>query len=322
VLTRNLYVGADLQPVFEATTLEALVKAVGALFARVQATDFPERAKALADEIAAIDAHIVGLQEVSFWRSQTPADPSKEATDIEYDFRAILLSELAARGKSYNAVVTVQNADAEAPGLTATGLKDFRITDRDVILVRTDLPKNVFSFDDPESHNFDKWRTISLAGTNINILRGWTKVDVRLHGETIRIVNTHLEPDDPDIQEEQRAELVSKPLNTDLPTVLLGDLNSPAPDGSTYKQLIEDEEFVDAWTTTRPNDAGFTWGHAADLRNPEPTLTKRIDFVLTRGGITALSANRVGHEPKNRTPSGLWPSDHAGVWAVLQLKDA
>ena len=79
--------------------------------------------------------------------------------------------------------------------------------------------------------------------------------------------------------------------------------------------------FVDAWTTTNGDDAGFTWGHAADLRNPEPTLTERIDFVLTRGGITASSANRVGHEREDRTPSGLWPSDHAGVWALLQLKD-
>jgi hypothetical protein len=321
VLTRNLYVGADLQPVFEATSPEALVQAVGALFARVQATNFPERAKALADEIAAIDAHIVSLQEVSLWRSRTPADPSKEATNIEYDFRAILLSELAARGKSYDAVVTLQNADAEAPGLTATGLKDFRITDRDAILVRTDLPKNVFSVDDPESDNFGKWRTISLAGTTIDILRGWTKVDVSLHGETIRIVNTHLEPDDLEIQEKQRAELVGNPLNTDLATVLLGDLNSPAPDGSTYKQML-DAGFVDAWTTTGDNDAGFTWGHAADLRNPEPTLSERIDFVLTRGGITASSANRVGHELEDRTPSGLWPSDHAGVWAVLRLQDA
>jgi hypothetical protein len=321
VLTRNLYLGADLAPVFRAGSPRELVAAVGQLFAMVQATNFPERAKALADEIVSIDAHIVGLQEVTRWRSG-PADsvPLNAETD-EYNFLAILLGELTARGKSYDAVVTVQNADVEAPGLTATGLKDFRITDHDAILVRTDLPKNVFSVDDAESDNFDDSRTISLAGTNINILRGWTKVDVRLHGETIRVVNTHLEPDDPEIQEKQRAELVDNPLNTDLPTVLLGDLNSPAPDGSTYKQLL-DAGFVDAWTTTRGNDPGFTWGHDADLRNPEPTLKERIDFVLTRGGITASSANRVGHEPEDRTPSGLWPSDHAGVWAVLRLKDA
>jgi hypothetical protein len=44
--------------------------------------------------------------------------------------------------------------------------------------------------------------------------------------------------------------------------------------------------------------------------------------VLTRGGIRASSTNRVGHELEDRTPSGLWPSDHVGVWAVLHLENA
>ena len=250
--------------------------------------------------------------------------PDPAETDIEYDFRAILLKELAARGKSYDAVVTLQNADAASPGLTTTGqIQDFRITDRDVILARTDLPKNVFSVDDPEFRQLRQSETISLAGTDIHVLRGWTKVDVSLQGQTIRIVNTHLEPDDPAIQEKQRAELVSVPLNTTCPpcfwetSILLRRTGAP-----TKADRQAGAGFEDAWTTTRGNDAGFTWGHAADLRNPEPTLTERIDFVLTRGGITASSTNRVGHEPEDRTPSGLWPSDHAGVWAVLHLKDA
>ena len=89
--------------------------------------------------------------------------------------------------------------------------------------------------------------------------------------------------------------MVNGPLsNSSLPTVLLGDLNSPAPAGSTYTAMLA-AGFEDAWISTGGDDAGFTWGHAADLRNPEPTLTHRIDFVLMRGGITAASSNRVGH---------------------------
>jgi endonuclease/exonuclease/phosphatase family metal-dependent hydrolase len=135
-------------------------------------------------------------------------------------------------------------------------------------------------------------------------------------------VNTHLEPFDLGIQVAQAKELLAviDELNTGSPTVLLGDLNSAAPNGETYDNILK-AEFIDAWSSKRGDDAGFTFGHAEDLRNPKPTLTERIDYVLTRGNITASSANRVGHELEDRTPSGLWPSDHVGVWAVLQLED-
>jgi len=326
VLTRNLYFGADLQPIFQATSFLDLLTRVATAFAVVRATNFPERAKAIADEIAATDAHLVGLQEVALWRTGTPVDPARwapgtPAETVEYDFLAILLDELAARGKAYAVVAKVENIDAQAPGVTNTGMvQDVRLTDHDVMLARTDLPKNVFKVGGAASGNFTAKVTSSLLGMPLETKSGWTRVDVHLHGKAVRVVETHLEPFDLGIQEQQRAELVRGPLRASLPTVLVGDLNSPAPDGSTYQKML-DEGFADAWVATNGDDPGFTWGHAADLRNPEPTLTVRIDYVLTRGGITASSANRVGHEPEDRTPSGLWPSDHAGVWAVLHLKN-
>lgn len=324
VLTRNLYFGADLQPIFQAVSFPDLLTKVAQAFAMVQATDFPERAKVLADEIADATPHVVGLQEVTIWRTGTPVNvadwtPGLPAETVEYDFLAILLDELAARGKAYAVVARVENVDAQAPGFTAAGLaQDIRITDHDVILARTDLPKHVFEVGAAASGNFTAKVTGSLLGLPVDVKSGWTNVDVSLHGRRVRIVETHLEPFDLAIQERQRVELVGGPLATAAPTVLMGDLNSPADRGSTYQEMLA-EGFEDAWSATRRNDAGFTWGHAADLRNPEPTLTERIDFVLTRGGLTASSANRVGHELEDRTPSGLWPSDHAGVWAVLHL---
>jgi endonuclease/exonuclease/phosphatase family metal-dependent hydrolase len=217
----------------------------------------------------------------------------------------------------------VQNVDAQAPGFTDAGLvQDIRLTDHDVMLARTDLPENVFKIGGGASGHFTAKVTSSLLGMPIETKSGWTRVDVHVRGRAVRVVETHLEPFDLDIQERQWVELVRGPLVTSVPTVLVGDLNSPADRGSTYQKLLAEEGFVDAWTSTRGDDAGFTWGHAADLRNPEPTLTERIDYVLTRGGITASSTNRVGHEREDRTPSGLWPSDHVGVWAVLHLTDA
>ncbi|MFI1650409.1 hypothetical protein ACH4XT_26165 [Streptomyces avidinii] len=42
--------------------------------------------------------------------------------------------------------------------------------------------------------------------------------------------------------------------------------------------------------------------------------------MLFRGKVNALSTNRVGEAQADRTPSGLWPSDHAGVSGVLRLR--
>ena len=46
-------------------------------------------------------------------------------------------------------------------------------------------------------------------------------------------------------------------------------------------------------------------------------LTQRIDVVLVRGGLTAGGAALVGDDKKDRTASGLWPSDHDGVVATV-----
>lgn len=327
VMTRNLYLGADLGPVLRATTADGLVAAATQVFAMVQATNFPERAKALAAEIAAVHPHIVGVQEATLWRGQTPADfsPRPNAQDIDYDFLATLLAELAKQGTHYHAVATVQNADAEVPRAVAGGLRDTRYTDRDVLLARTDLPSHVFSVGNVQSANFAA--TLRLPNPVIGVVtipRGWTAVDVTLQERTVRVVSTHLEPLHPGIQGAQGNELLRGPLQTSLPVVLVGDLNSDATgsgtsgehDTPTYKTMIE-AGFLDAWAATRGDDPGLTWGQAEDLRNPTPHLTERIDFILTRGGIDASSTNRIGEAPEDRTPSGLWPSDHAGVWAVL-----
>src|SRR5262249_51238633 len=77
--------------------------------------------------------------------------------------------------------------------------------------------------------------------------------------------------------------------------------------------------FEDAWSNTHPNETGNTWGHAADLRNTTVNLTQRLDLVLYRGKVHARDADIVGDELGDRTASGLWPSDHAGIVARLGL---
>jgi endonuclease/exonuclease/phosphatase family metal-dependent hydrolase len=144
---------------------------------------------------------------------------------------------------------------------------------------------------------------------------------VTLRGQTFRFINTHLEPEGPlnAIQVAQGNELLSGPANTSLPVILVGDFNSRA-DGTgtpTYNNLIG-AGFKDAWSTTHPGELGNTWSHDADLLNTTVNLTRRLDLVLYRNNLCALDADVVGDELSDRTPSGLWPSDHAGVVATLR----
>ena len=65
---------------------------------------------------------------------------------------------------------------------------------------------------------------------------------------------------------------------------------------------------------------GFTAGQAELLENVPSKLDHRIDYVLYQPrGVEAVAAEVLGEELEDRTPTGLWPSDHAGVVATLHL---
>jgi hypothetical protein len=74
----------------------------------------------------------------------------------------------------------------------------------------------------------------------------------------------------------------------------------------------------DTWLAVNAADPGYTCCNAENLLNPIPTMTQRIDHVLADWDGGVLRSRVVGIDPDNRTPSGLWPSDHAGVVAALQ----
>ena len=116
-MSRNLYLGADLQEASAAAVSgdpDAIIAADTAAWANVKKTNFPERAKALADEIKQSKPLLVGLQEAALWRSG-PSDSFSEvptpASDVEFDFLAILLEKLNERGLPYIPVVCNKNAE-------------------------------------------------------------------------------------------------------------------------------------------------------------------------------------------------------------------
>jgi hypothetical protein len=91
VMTRNLYLGAVLDPAVEAGSPEELAAADGQILREVVANDFPTRAKGLAQEILQTQPDLVGLQEVALWQS-TPLSPT--ATPVNYDYLQLLLNQL------------------------------------------------------------------------------------------------------------------------------------------------------------------------------------------------------------------------------------
>jgi hypothetical protein len=328
IMTRNIYHGASLTPLFAPGLPAGQVPIVAAqIWSQVLATNFPDRAEALADEIATVEPELVGLQEVALYRMQVPGDAAfggtTPATDEVLDFLEILLSELAARGLSYQAVVSNSNIDAEVPMFfpaSPTGLADIRLTDFDVILARDDV-----SWSDAQSANFVAKFPVQIGPITLFVPRGWSSVDVTIEGRDFRFVNTHLEAFVPAVQVGQAQELLAILAAEPLPTALVGDFNSEA-DGSTTPTygMVVGAGFTDAW---EPRGRGFTCCHAHDLLNPVADLDQRIDFVFLRGdfgfdppGVGGpFQGSLVGHKPSDRSSTGLWPSDHVGVATRLQF---
>jgi endonuclease/exonuclease/phosphatase family metal-dependent hydrolase len=317
VMTQNLYLGTDLNPIFGAPSLPALFAAVGAGWAQVQSNDFRARAQAIADQIAAAQPDLVGLQEAELYRTDVPSDGSATpAETVAYDFIQLLMGALAQRGLTYKPVAVFNGTDVELPaGLPPT--LDVRFSDRVTMLGRTDEKTADLKLSNPQAGTYQTALTIPTVAGTITAPRGWVSVDVKIRGESFRIVDTHLEAFSPLVRNPQAGELLAGPADTELPVVAVGDFNSgPGTDRGAYNILVAGG-FSDAWPSL--NGVGWTCCHPADLHNPSPALTKRVDLVLTRGGFQTVSAEVVGEEPGDRTASGLWPSDHAGVVATLRL---
>jgi endonuclease/exonuclease/phosphatase family metal-dependent hydrolase len=333
VMTRNLYLGTGLTNILLAPTLPDFVAAVTQDWGNVVATDFRTRARALAEEIRRAGPDVIGLQEVSLWRDQTPSDilspegavigaPTPNATHVVYDFLAILRAQLAARGIPYVPVSTSTNADVESPRAAAGGgFTDVRLTDRDVILVRAPLAGK---FGSPSHGHYLAQLTVPTVTGLITFTRGWASIDYRPDARrTVRIFDTHLEVEEPAfaaaIQELQAAEFVGIVGASPHPVIALGDFNSAADGSTTLTYSLLTQVLTDAWTTEHPYEPGLTCCQSELLDNPASGVTQRIDLVLTTRPWSADDVTRTGAQRFRTNRAPFWASDHAGVAADLVL---
>jgi len=345
VMTRNLYLGADLTPALESKSQAEFFEANGAIVRQVEATNFPVRAKGLAKEILEHEPDLVGLQEVALWREAPPSvgpilsgKPSAET--VKYDFLALLLAQLNKKGTKYKAVVTQNEFDFEAPAnangvpgdgptgslLLANTEVNGRLTMRDVILARVSKDVKVSN---PQGGNFAHPLVVKVAGgTEVSVTRGWTSVDAKVRGsKKFHFVNSHLEAFDdetqvPSIRAQQAAELVAPggPATSKLPVVLLGDFNSDVKtevkpgDGQAYR-VLTGAGFRER-REAKPNTCCLS---SYDLKTgSKKEFDHTVDHVMTNTPkkIKLISSTVTG---LTKAKSGWWDSDHAGVFSSLKF---
>jgi endonuclease/exonuclease/phosphatase family metal-dependent hydrolase len=341
VMTRNLFLGADLSPAIGATSIPQAIDGAGVIWNEFQSTKFPERAKPLAREIKRSKADLVGLQEVALWRKQTPSDGgappispiqgATPATQVEQDFLAILKRELNKIHAGYRVVVVQKEFDAELPvdqdGSDATGTGplagfgadfDARLTMRDVILVRR---ASKVKLGKTRRAHFKTRYEPNVGGIVIPVDRGWASVEARLSSKRFRFVDTHLEAfGDPTIREAQARELTTGPLKSKRQVILVGDLNSGIARHNEPEQPGDDLAFR-ALAGFGMHDNGAVQSCCySNLFDPNGVFDHTVDHVLTKPGLKTVRAFVTGNRKSERTPSGLWPSDHGGVVSTVRLR--
>jgi endonuclease/exonuclease/phosphatase family metal-dependent hydrolase len=316
LVTQNMYVGSSFAPLSAAQNPAQLLAAVALIYNNIVASKPAERAAAMAREIAQQRPDLIALQEATLLRTGTGGP----ATTVRSDFVQSLIDELAALGQRYSAVAILPGLDAQAP--SALGF-DVRISNQDAILVRSDLLGGAIKVSNLQIEQFGiKLSSPTLAGP-ISDPRGWAAIDVNARGSKFRFVTTHLDSVVPAIRIAQAGELLRTAANTSLPVIMAGDFNIAAntsldPSFPAYQAMIN-AGFTDAWQSKRAPDPGFTCCQAENLLNPASLLNERIDLVLFRGGFAVADISLIGNQQADRTSSGLWPSDHAGVAATLRL---
>jgi endonuclease/exonuclease/phosphatase family metal-dependent hydrolase len=261
VMSRNLYLGADLGPAIRSTSFEEFAQANGEIMRSVDLNNFPVRARGLAAEIKTKSPDLVGLQEVSLWRIGPTGPPRVKpqhspeefnTRTVKYDYLNLLMKELNKGKQRYRVVKVTTEFDFEGPADYDNNLANFfevngRLTMRDVILAKVGADIKTRN---AQGANYETIYAPRVANAlDVTVDRGWGSVEAKVrNGPWFKFVNTHFEAfgDDKnkvtDCMTTPEPEFASNPVSIrcaqakelyevaiepgDLPVVLTGDLNS------------------------------------------------------------------------------------------------
>ena len=348
VMTRNVYLGADLTPGIEAQNFNELKDAAGEILNQVDENKFQVRSRGLAGEILDEKPDLVGLQEAALWRDAPCGSPfiPPQATHVRKggDFLGLLLDRLNRGKKRYRLVISEPEFDFESPANT-DGSPDHscdinaRLTMRDAILARRHAGVKT---ENPQADHFDTLLQVPVSGVPVDVTRGWTRVNATVGASPkFRFVNTHLEafdsqPSNPTnqgtnvgngkIRKAQAQELVALggPASGNKPVILLGDLNSDV------KTAIKPGDGAADWTLLKHGFAERSTRNplscclnTAVMKFPEgggkvSDFDHKVDHIMTDRPqlIRRVHQAVTGREPHN----GFWDSDHAGLFSALNFR--
>jgi endonuclease/exonuclease/phosphatase family metal-dependent hydrolase len=301
VMTRNLFLGADLIPLATTPPGPQFEQTASSMFAGVKGEDPDARMRLVAGEIAKAKPDLVGFQELSLWRTG-PAP----AASVAYDYIKTIAAQLKKLHRSYRVVAIKQGFNVEGP---MGGGSDVRLTLGDAILARKGVKvKHV------HSALFKDQLTIpTQAIGNVTTNRGYNELDATVHGVTVHVVNTHLEAYSADFRLKQAEELVKGALRAKLPTILIGDLNSgpklPKPEDRPPYLAIAKAGFKEE----RTPKFSCCFNELTDKTGWD----HNVDHIMAKPALKLVRSFITGSET---TPTGVHPSDHGGVVSVLRLK--
>lgn len=318
VMTRNVYVGADVDAVITALSspdpaddVPALMQAVATL----QETDFTVRAEGFAREIARTRPDVVGLMEISQIDIDLDLTPLGGPHILAHeDFLPELQAALARHDLPYRVAASNRN-------FTVEPLPGVKLVDYDVTLVGPGVRLEPGAI----ARNFAT--NVGPVAPGVSLTYGFVLTPVRVHGERYTVLTTHLQDDvgGTDLSLLRAAQMqeavVAIPANH--PAVILGDLNDEA--GTPMYQVAAAGGFRDAWAELRPGQPGYTCCHSSVLTTSR-VPDQRIDFVLARGfahGASPVSGFivRTGFLPWEMLAGPAHPifaSDHLGLVAWLK----
>jgi endonuclease/exonuclease/phosphatase family metal-dependent hydrolase len=242
--------------------------------------------------------------------------------DVRTDFLGVFEEELVKQGLHYKLVDSLPLTNALVDLSGQLGLPDLtvyaRYQDRDALLVRQDVGVANVAVD-----------TFAVALEQVvTQLRGWIAADLTARGKTWHFVETHPDPSWPaDGKTPHITQLLASVTGEPNPVIIAGDLNLE-PSWPEHAQLLN-AGFVDLWTSRlgpppSDNPNGYTCCQADSLRNVPSALVKRIDYVMARPAtgyrVGPVRFSIFGDDLGERTATGMWPADHAGLFVGLVMQ--